>query len=523
MPQSESSYRSTYLEPKVLKPLSYPYDDYEYVKRESDARYTIYAGTFELDYLFLIDENPALVIEAKSSERDFDNGLGEGKQHAIHYNDNKPGFEGRVVPFLLVAADKRVTMYEARVSAFGISYEPLASVLSWQNLCTHVRRIFAKAPPHEEIENPAVAPIFTNIFEDIFKGLKSTGRPKYTDGKAVVILNELLLANIHQKRRIFDKVIVKYKIPVRVAAKIANIFSRYDLTTLEGPALAFAYRQFVAAYFHGLGATKTGQKQLARTGRYLTPSEVIEFMVKLAKPKINELIIDPACGTGGFLGAILASFPEAERGNFASRNLVGCDIDPFCAAAAKTFLDLLIPGEQTDLKIYHHNGLYAENWNGFSDISCEFKSNSFDLVIGNPPANALYSGGPDAEYVAERLNLPINFNDGEAFLMRALDLCAPGGRVVVVAPDGLLANTRGAQDLRNTALQKFVPVAIVSLPRIFPYVSSKMSIIYLENSAKRARKRQIFMARVEIDTDPKTGIRRILGNEFDAILKEFQS
>jgi len=422
---SEAGYKISYLNPKVLKPLGYPYEDYNYVRCESDASYKIYAGTFRLDYLFLIDGAPGLVIEAKASEKDFNKGFDEGKQHAKNYNEDKKEFAGRVIPFLMVAAGERVEMFGAYAAGLAIEFKKLEKIVTWEELCTHVRAIYSAKPPPEEAVNPAAAPVFTHIFEDVFDALKSSRRPKYDDEKAVIILNELLLANIYGRKRRYRAIIREYNIPSRAAEKMGGIFARYDLSAVEGEAAAYAYRQFVAAYFRGLGSTKRGKEKLVRTGRYLTPVEVIDFMVKLGAPHADDRVVDPACGSGGFLGGLVSAIPVAARDRFVKNNLVGCEVDPFCAAAARTFVELLLPGEHPALKIFHHNGLYSEKRLGFADITADVVPGSFDLVIGNPPANASYSGGRDAAFVAGLFGLTPKFSDGEAFLARTMELCAP--------------------------------------------------------------------------------------------------
>lgn len=124
---SEDDYRSTYLDPKVLEPLGYPYRDINYVRRGSSAGYKTYNRSYYPDYLFLVEGTPALVIEAKASERDFDYGFQEGLHHAKNYNPD------RIIPFLLVAAGERVELFEARVAGLAIEFKKLEKIVSWGN------------------------------------------------------------------------------------------------------------------------------------------------------------------------------------------------------------------------------------------------------------------------------------------------------------------------------------------------------------------------------------------------------
>jgi SAM-dependent methyltransferase len=518
---SEDDYKAVILDPLLRDRYGYPVEDLNRVHR--NRTYLIYGGSYRPDYVFFVSGEPALIVEAKASERDFDFGREEATFHAKNYRVKN--YRDTIVPFIMVAAGERIEMFHAKPAATGIGVEfvGLPTILSWEELNTAFADLLEPAAVEEANESAFAADQFTNIIHAVFEAIKSSGRPKYDDENAVFILNGLLLNTIYGRKRRYNKIIRNFSVPKKVVQGIEATLSQYDMEGVEGSAIAYAYRRFVARYFRGIGSTRQGRKDIERTGRYLTPDEVIDFMVRLAEPKPTDIIIDPACGSGGFLGGVLNRVPEEHRESFTLNNLYGCEIDPFCASAAYTFLELLLPGEHRDLNVFYHNGLYSGSWRDYGDISEFVSGGSFDIVIGNPPANAAYSGSGDFSVVSDALGLEDNFGDPEAFLARAAQLCRPGGRIILVVSDGILTNVdKRHSSVRRITQDEFQIRAVISLPRVFPYVSSKMSILYLKSVEGVEEGSPVFMASFDVGYDEDSGEESILGNELEAVMKEFR-
>jgi len=211
-------------------------------------------------------------------------------------------------------------------------------------------------------------------------------------------------------------------------------------------------------------------KQRARKvkGQFFTPTEVVEFMFEIAGAQSGMSMVDPACGDGAFIAEAVA------RG---CASVVGVDVDPQALALCRERVgDPAMLLEQSGL-----DPLDADHGDGF------------DLVIGNPPFNALRHGVTDAA-VLSRFALG---RKGDAvrprqrlevlFLERFIQLARPGGAVCIILPDGLLANTR-QRYVREFVAESATVRAVVSLPRstfAAGRTKAKTSVLLLEAGAPR--------------------------------------
>lgn len=506
---SEDDYKRTSLEP-LLRQLGYPVDDLSFC--HENLPFKTYRD-YRIDYLFHArgqTDRPWLLIEAKRSADLFGQGLAEAKDKARVYQ------EGLVVPFLISAAGEKVRMFEARpvASGLGVQYVPLGQVLSWSQLTERVSRL--------EQEAGRGAPESVLSSQEALKALQALYAtlerhdlpPAASPDTRVVFMNDILVSAMRGED-------VGHLFPQRplpgVSTGPLELLGGYNLERLEGPNLAYAYRKFLERNFRGVG--KVGHDQV-RLGRYLTPPEFIRFMVRLANPQPVERVIDLACGSGGFLGELVAyQQRKVDANRYLRENLFACDIDPFAISTAKTFLELLLPGRQEDMNVFAHNGLYSEAADGDDDLSDCIEPGTFDLVIGNPPGNDRYSGS-NPDFVARKLGFDLRrFGDAEAFVRRALQLAKrEGGKICLILPEGFLANTRPQKE-RDAFFPRCELKAIISLPRIFPRTASKMAILYAV-CRTRPRREAMIMASIQAGTDAE-GNEYVPEAQLDEVLRLF--
>ncbi|MCJ7496901.1 MAG: N-6 DNA methylase, partial [candidate division Zixibacteria bacterium] len=327
-----------------------------------------------------------------------------------------------------------------------------------------------------------------------------------------------------------------YNLPAKIQKKINGIIPLYNFNTLPRPTIAYAYRDFVSDSFTGesfMTDQKEGKKRrkkLRDVGRYITPIEVIKFMIELAGVNAEAKVIDFACGSGGFLGEVIGRIKEKNGGdlqNFIRKNLFACDIDPFAISTSKTFLSLLYPELKEEFNIFQHNGLYSETLKkpempeekGLDEV---IKNGRFDLVISNPPGNKQYSG-TNINFVRKKFKIETFFSDVVFFVKRAIELTKPeGGKICLLVPDSFCANMQ-LQFLRDDVIKNCQVNAIISLPRIFKNNNAQMSIIYLKKIKKKDKKRKILLASIPLKVPKEDGEEIVnINSELSTILEEYR-
>ena len=216
-------------------------------------------------------------------------------------------------------------------------------------------------------------------------------------------------------------------------------------------------------------------------GQFRTPRHIIDFMVEILAPQKNETILDPACGTAGFLISaykhILRTNADAnghskltpdEKGRLA-KNFKGYDISPDMVRLS--LVNLYLHGF-TDPHIYEYDTLTSEErWNDFADV-----------ILANPPFMSPKGGiKPHKRFSIQAKRSEVLFVDYMA------EHLTPTGRAGIIVPEGIIFQSQTAyKELRKILVENFL-VAIVSLPAgcFNPYSGVKTSILILDKSLAR--------------------------------------
>jgi type I restriction enzyme M protein len=216
-------------------------------------------------------------------------------------------------------------------------------------------------------------------------------------------------------------------------------------------------------------------------GQFRTPRHIIDFMVEVIAPQKNETILDPACGTAGFLISaykhILRTNTDAkghskltpdEKGRLAT-NFKGYDISPDMVRLS--LVNLYLHGF-TDPHIYEYDTLTSEErWNEFSDV-----------ILANPPFMSPKGGiKPHKRFSIQAKRSEVLFVDYMA------EHLTPAGRAGIIVPEGIIFQSQTAyKDLRKMLVENSL-VAVVSLPAgcFNPYSGVKTSILILDTSLAR--------------------------------------
>ncbi|MCK4325754.1 N-6 DNA methylase, partial [bacterium] len=255
-----------------------------------------------------------------------------------------------------------------------------------------------------------------------------------------------------------------------------------------------------------------------KKGQYFTPRHVIKMCVRMLNPKDKEYIIDPACGSGGFL--IHAMYlvwakdykraTPAAKYSHANKYLFGLDFDDKMKKISQALM--LIAGDGRS-HVFKLNSLDAGDWQGeeqekekarselrplltnFSnfgeneDNQKTFRYFDFTLLLTNPPfAGEIRDQAMLRQYFFSKDKKGHLKNKVERhilFIERCLDFLKPGGRMAIVLPQGILNNTN-AEYIRNWLFDKARILAVVGLHgnTFKPHTGTKTSVLFLQKWQK---------------------------------------
>lgn len=237
-------------------------------------------------------------------------------------------------------------------------------------------------------------------------------------------------------------------------------------------------------------------------GQFFTPTPIIDFCVSMLDISFYDKVIDPACGSAGFLLSTLKYIKlhnvNIDMSDIIQKNLHGIEINKSIARLAKMKLFLesnVVPN------IFCANGL----------ITNTELDEQFDIVLANPPFGAkisdisilknfdLGSKITIENNVIKKNSILNNQNVDILFLERCFALLKPKGRMAIVLPNGNFENP-SLDYLREYIKVKMDILAVVNLPQetFIPYGTGvKTSILFLQKKAKgEIFKKDIFFARV---------------------------
>ncbi len=224
-------------------------------------------------------------------------------------------------------------------------------------------------------------------------------------------------------------------------------------------------------------------------GQFRTPRHVIKVMVEMTKPKPSDLILDPACGTAGFLiesyKYILkanTSNEEKERGQFTGDKLTPAQYEFLRSKSFNGFDNDAEMIKVSIMNLYLHN-LAQSNVINFDALTLpEEKKRKYDLILANPP----FSGNVNKESIQEDIDLSTTKTE-LLFLKYMYDHLNIGGRSAVIVPEGVLFGSTGAHKKMRQLLMDTCQIdAVVSLPSgVFkPYAGVKTAIIFYTKGGK---------------------------------------
>ncbi|OQY68228.1 hypothetical protein B6D29_01205 [Microgenomates bacterium UTCPR1] len=230
-------------------------------------------------------------------------------------------------------------------------------------------------------------------------------------------------------------------------------------------------------------------------GQFRTPRHIIDFIVDVVNPTKDDKVLDPACGTAGFLISAYKHVIEKHDSKSGKEkplepddkkklmdNYEGYDIDPTMVRIAQVNMFL---HQFKSPKIYQYDSLSMdERWN-----------DKFDVILANPPFMSPRGGiRPHDRFSLKSNRAEVLFVD---YIMNHL---RPRGRAGIIVPEGIIfQSARAHTELRKNLIEDGL-YAVVSLPSgVFnPYAGVKTSILFLDDELAKQRK-EIFFVKIEND------------------------
>jgi type I restriction enzyme M protein len=375
----------------------------------------------------------------------------------------------------------------------------------------------------------------THNFQTIFKSIRNYWAANNVGANRDEVLAQQLIniifCKIYDEKYTAPNDIVKFRAgidekPKDVEKRILDLFEEVkqrhpeildssDKITLDTKSLLFVVgelqnysllnsgRDVVAEAFE----TFIGNSLKGESGQFFTPRNVVKMMVDILQPTENDKIIDPACGSGGFLIESLRTVWQqindrytklnwdsndiaTKRIEIVTKNFRGIDKDYFLSKIAKAYMNLV--GDGTTGIFCEDSLEEPENWK--SETKLKIQLGSFDIVLTNPPfgKDIKVEGGKklnqyDLAYKWKRNKGTNEFEknvkkDKESpqilFIERCLQLLKDGGKMGIVLPDGIFGNETESY-VRNWILKNVQIVAIIDVPleTFCPHTGTKTSIL----------------------------------------------
>ena len=225
-------------------------------------------------------------------------------------------------------------------------------------------------------------------------------------------------------------------------------------------------------------------------GQFRTPRHIIDMMVEIIDPKKNDTILDPACGTAGFLISaykhiLAANVDENGKSTLTSddrkrltENFAGYDISPDMVRLSR-------------VNMYLHR-FTKPQISEYDTLSSEEKwDDNYDVILANPPFMTPKGGIiPHNRYMVKAKRAEVLFVD---YIAEHLN---PTGKAAIIVPEGIVFQSANAyKDLRRYLVDDGLLYAVVSLPAgVFnPYSGVKTSILFLDKSLAKQKDNILFV------------------------------
>lgn len=298
----------------------------------------------------------------------------------------------------------------------------------------------------------------------------------------------------------------KIKLKNSTLGFVVNKLQNIDLLNSSNDVKGLAFQKFIHS------------SQRVGRGQFFTPEQVVKLCVEILQPRPNEIILDPACGSGGFLSSSLQYIAINEPDKikrFAKDNIYGIEISRTAAKIAK--MRMILDGDGFS-NIIQHDSL--SDW---SSIDLELNKangkevktyqNFFNIILTNPPFGT--QGKIVDKSILRNFDLGYKWSEinscfvktnellnGQVpeilFIERCLNFLKPGGKMAIVLPNGDFENS-SLSYLRNYIKEIADVFAVIKLPQetfIPSGTGVKTSILFLKKKNGKDATKKVFFSQI---------------------------
>ncbi|MBT6011665.1 MAG: N-6 DNA methylase, partial [Candidatus Marinimicrobia bacterium] len=546
----EEKVRAAYLSELIL--------DYLYPAARIDFEVKTKPDKDRIDILVFKDDeckDPYLIVECKKdgiTDLEYQDAI----EQAFRYANYKRA------PFAIVVAGNTRTAFDAA----GFKADERA-----KNVISDIPKKYGKAPKYKFIKGDLTNELKEVFREDLISALKKAHNSVWQAGKmaptaAFDEVSKLLFCKLKDEKD--TKKDKHYQFQVGTNESEIEVFNRvqsiYSVAKKDDP-LVFKEKinlapEIVYAVVEHIQQISFGNTDLdtkgvafeifmkdffiGKMGQYFTPRPVVEFCIRVLNPQKSETVIDPSCGSGGFLLYAMDNVRRnAEKDydqfeawkhwhTFAQDNLYGMEINDPIARVCK--MNMIIHDDG------HSNVVGTDALISFDEIkkkNSQIDKNVFDYVFSNPPFGATIKQ-KEVKYLGlydvamDKNNETKKAQKSEIlFIERCIDLAKlKTGKIAIVLPAGVLTNT-SLQHLRDYILKRCELLASVSLPEsAFGHYGAgiKASVLFLRKYGKQEKPKNdyhIFMGvarHVGIDATGRADENELLNGKNSDIYNQWQ-
>jgi len=377
-------------------------------------------------------------------------------------------------------------------------------------------------PRAERLGGEMTRLIFCKIYDEIHNNtdLKFKAGADESDKEISNRIKEIFLKVKKEYSDVFEAD-EKLLLDDKSIAYVTGQFQNYSLLKADKDAVGDAFEVFI-------GPALRGEK-----GQFFTPRNVVRLCVEMLDPEIDEKVIDPACGSGGFLIVALEHVWKhieekykhlskekigSLKTEIASKNFFGIDKEFDLAKVSKAYMAIVGDGRGG---IFCADSLAEiEEWNPIQRERIKF--NSFDVLMTNPPFGSKIP--ISSKTILREYELGFKWKQDKRigrwtrtdvvldkqvpqilFIERCLQLLRPGGRMAIVLPEGVYGNPTDRYIFEFIlANAKVMAIVSCSHETFQPSTHTKTSVLFLEKT-KPKNDYNIFMAIAEKVGHDKNG------------------